>query len=698
MDAFALAVVALIGAPQDAARVFDPPRVPEDARLGPLHHVDNPWSFAPAFTDRQAWEKRAAELRVQVRVATGLWPALEAPPLAPVIHGAIDRGDYTVEKVFFASLPGHYVSGNLYRPKGAGGRRPAVLSPHGHWANGRFYERGEKEAKKEIELGAEKTMEGARYPLQARCAMLARLGCVVFHYDMTGYADSKTPGHTRGFSDVEAELRLQNFMGLQTWNSIRALDFLAALPDVDPARIAVTGASGGGTQTFILCAVDERPAVSFPAVMVSTAMQGGCICENASFLRVGTNNIELAALFAPKPQGMTGANDWTVEIEKKGLPELKRIYGLYGAADNVMAKYASFEHNYNQDSRELMYAWVNKHLKLGHAEPIEEKPFEPIPPAQLSVYGEEHPRPEDAGDADVVRRFMTEASDRRMAALAKDPVEYRRVVGAALRAMTQARAPEAVESDEALTKVQEGDAYVLYKGLLKARPDGGARIPALGLVPRGFEGTVVIWVHPDGKAGLFGADGKPAAAVRRLLERKVAVASADLFLTGEFHLPDKPTPSPFLDQKYHQNVPFAGYMFGYNLPTIAHRVQDLLTLVSLADGTQNVKSIHLVGVGRAGPWALLARALAGDAIDRAAIDLGGFDFDQVKDLRDENMLPGALKYGGILGFVPLIANGQTALYNAPKSPSRERVKLATGVALKDGAPEPEAIVDWLLSR
>src|SRR5262249_48379578 len=162
----------------------------------------------------------------------------------------------------------------------------------------------------------------------------------------------------------------------QTFNSIRALDFLLGLPDVDPGRVGVTGASGGGTQTFILCAIDNRPAAAFPAVMVSTSMQGGCICENCSYLRVGTGNIELAGLIAPRPLGMSGADDWTREIETKGLPELKKLYKLYGAEDKVMATaYRQFGHNYNQVSREMMYNFFNKHLALGQKEPLKEQPF-----------------------------------------------------------------------------------------------------------------------------------------------------------------------------------------------------------------------------------------------------------------------------------------------------------------------------------
>src|SRR5205085_5253794 len=130
-------------------------------------------------------------------------------------------------------------------------------------------------------------------------------------------------------------------------------------------------------------------------------MQGGCVCENAPYLRLGTGNVEIAGLFAPKPLGMTGADDWTKEIESKGLPELKQLYKLYDAEDRVMAKcFPQFDHNYNQVSREVMYNWFNKHLKLGLTETVEEKPFKPVPPKDLSVYDADHPRPKDEADAE----------------------------------------------------------------------------------------------------------------------------------------------------------------------------------------------------------------------------------------------------------------------------------------------------------
>jgi dienelactone hydrolase len=471
----------------DPTRVLPADAKPADARLGKVRTLEDKDFFLRVPATKEAWLARRKDVREQVLVATGLWPMPARTPLNPVIHGKIDRDDYTIEKVFFASHPGHYVSGNLYRPKGKTGRLPGVLCPHGHWAKGRFYDAGEKAAAEQVKQGAEKTPEGARYPLQARCAQLARMGCVVFHYDMVGVADSTAFTHpsranTGGFADADGELHLQSFMGLQTWNSIRALDFLTGLPDVDARRIGVTGASGGGTQTFMLCAVDDRPAVAFPAVMVSTAMQGGCICENCSYLRQGTGNVELAGLFAPKPLAMTGAHDWTIDIERKGLPELKALYRLYGAEDRVLARcFPQFGHNYNQVSREVMYNWFNKHLHLGLPEPVVEKPFKPVPPAELSVYDEQHSRPRDSVGAPGLRKYLTRESDKQIEALrprdAAGLDEYRRVFGTALRVMIHDRLPSAEQVEET-RKGRHGKVRRLLHAALPAGPQGAGRAGA----------------------------------------------------------------------------------------------------------------------------------------------------------------------------------------------------------------------------
>jgi hypothetical protein len=691
---FLLGIAAFNAAPAsnggaDPARKGMSPR----SDLSRAYDLDHPWEFHPRFKDKAEWERRAKALREQVLVSQGLWPLPEKTPLHPVIHGKIDRGEYTVEKVYFQSLPGLYVTGNLYRPKETHGRKvPGVLCPHGHWENGRFYENSEAGAGREIEIGAEGTMESARYPLQARCAMLARMGCVVFHYDMIGNADSRQIAHREGFTDADAILRLQSFMGLQTWNSVRSLDFLLSLPEVDPERIGVTGASGGGTQTMLLDAVDGRPALAFPAVMVSEAMQGGCVCENSPLLRVGTNNVEFAALFAPRPQGMTGANDWTREIETKGLPELKGVYGLYGAADAVTAKYFPFDHNYNQVSREMMYNWVNRHFRLGWEEPVKEKPFEPIPPKDLSVWDDAHPYPSDAPEAKRLRAALREMNDRQMAELHRRPEEYRRVVRRALEVMVHDAMPGKGSVSFQAGAKEEREGFTLERGSL-AGADRRA-VPAVRLIPSDWDGSLLLWLHPDGSRSLFDGEGGPSPRVRQCLDRKTALLAPNLFLTsGEVSPADWE-----VEKRLHDpGLGYGGFVFGYNRSLPAERVSDILTALAGVPSMDKVKSLKIAGLGKAGPWTLLACALADTRHDRIALDLNGFDFDRVKEVTDEMMLPGALKYGGLPGFVPLLS-GDVSLYHLSDSPAWDGVKTPKGVTLHREPWNEKQILQALLAN
>lgn len=710
MKSWSAAVLLLFVPPlvraDDPTRVLEAGKIPDDSRLKRQRTLHDKDFDLKVPATREAWEARRKELREQLLVATGLWPMPEKTPLNPVIHGKVDRDDYTIEKVFFASMPGHYVSGNLYRPKGKSGKLAGVLCPHGHWANGRFYDAGEKGGQAQIDQKAEATMSSARYPLQARCAMLARMGCVVFHYDMLGVADSmpigspeeiKRIGHAAGFADADGELRLQSALGLQTWNSIRALDFLLSLPEVDPKRIGVTGASGGGTQTFMLCAIDDRPTVAFPAVMVSTEMQGGCVCENASYLRQYTGNIEIAGLFAPKPLGMTGANDWTLNIERKGLPELKALYKLVGTEEKVMAKcFPQFDHNYNQVSREVMYHWFNKYLDLGHKEPVAEKPFEPVPPAELSVFDAAHARPKDAAPAERLRQLVAESSDKQIETLkpkdAAGLAEYRRIIGTASRVMIHDKLPDK-DAIEFMYVGEPGEKdSIHWRKFFIGRKGQDEQIPAIGIRGPKFDGTVVVWIHPEGKRSLV-KDGKLVAAAQTILDKQAAILAVDVFGTGEFDEAKLPP----IDTKY------AGYTFGYNRPLLANRVHDVLTAVAFAKSHDETKTVHLVGFDKAGPWVVLARGLCGDAVARTAVDFDKFRFEKVRTVTDEMMLPGALKYGGLAAFAALAAPGELFVHNHQGTGSGPWLKMAYGAA---GQPDglqrqsekasPEKVVSWLL--
>ncbi|HET7697199.1 MAG TPA: hypothetical protein VFK57_15915 [Vicinamibacterales bacterium] len=348
----------------------------------------------PPFASREAWAARATYLREHVLASAGLLPMPARTPLNPVVFGAVRHADYIVERVYFESLPGFFVTGNLYRPVGAG-PFPAVLSPHGHWTNGR------------LEHTAINSGPG-------RAIGLARQGFVVFTHDMIGYNDSRQLTHT--FGGPRESLWGLSLGGLQLWNGIRALDFLETLPYVRRDGFGVTGESGGGTQTFLLGAVDDRVAVAAPVNMISLQMQGGCLCENMPGLRLDTNNVEIAATIAPRPLLMVSATgDWTKETLEREFPAMRRAYALFGAESKVHAVRFEAEHNYNKDSREAMYAWMARWLQnapAGATRP--EKSFSPDPLADLLVfYG--RTRPENELNAGRIVEQWIEAATAQLA-------------------------------------------------------------------------------------------------------------------------------------------------------------------------------------------------------------------------------------------------------------------------------------------
>jgi dienelactone hydrolase len=305
-------------------------------------------------------------LREHILASAGLLPMPEKTALNPNVFGDVTHDDYVVSKVYFESLPGFFVTGNLYRPSGAG-PYPAIASPHGHWTYGRL-----------------ENTDLASVP--GRAINLARQGFVVFTYDMIGYDDSRQLTHT--FGGRRENLWGLSLAGLQLWNSIRVLDFFDTLPYVRHDGYGATGASGGGTQTFLLAAVDDRVAVAAPVNMISLRMQGGCLCENLPGLRLDTTNVEIAATIAPRPLLMVSATgDWTAETMDAEYPAVRKIYELYDAASHVHAVRIDAPHNYNKDSREAMYAWMARWLQRAPEDVTRpERSFHPDPLADLMVF------------------------------------------------------------------------------------------------------------------------------------------------------------------------------------------------------------------------------------------------------------------------------------------------------------------------
>lgn len=656
------------------AAAAEPPRarpageLPHDSRLAPLKELDGNFPFTPP-TSRETWTTRAEQVRTRIRVASGIWPEPTKTPLNAVVHGRIERDDYTVEKVFFESMPGFFVTGNLYRPKdGAppGTRRPGVLCPYGHWPNGRFMDATDAEVKKQFALGAEHFENAAHSPLQARCVHLARMGCVVFHYDMIGrgdcnqltgelvhsFAKQRPEMNSRdgwGLFSPQAEARAQSVFGLQTWNSVRALDFIQSLPDVDPQRIGVTGASGGGTQTMIIAGIDPRVTTAFPAVMVSTAMQGGCTCENASLLRVGTGNIEFAALFAPKPMGMTAADDWTKEMPTKGFPQLQQHWALLGVPDAVkLWPLTQFPHNYNAPSRAGMFEWFNKHLGLNlPAERLVERDFQRLTREEMSVWDAAHPAP--AGGAEFEKKLLRWWTDDAQKQLTDSPENFRKIAAPAWQTILDRTPSEVGKIEFELKSKRDAGAHFEMTGLIKNIAHG-EELPALFLHPKKWNGRTVVWLDERGKAGLFNGDAiRPEVA--RLLDSGASVIGVDLLFQGEFLANGQP-----LTQTPRTKNPreAAAYTFGYNDAVFAERVQDVLSVIEFVRHDQHgARSVALAALDSTGPIAAAARVVAGDALGRSVIDTHGFRFADVADLRDANFLPAAAKYGDLPGLLAL---------------------------------------------
>jgi len=328
--------------------------------------------FAATWSNLQQWKRRASAVRRGILAGAGLDPLPARCPLNPLTHNPRRYDGYMVQNVAIETLPGFYATGSLYRPIEVSEAPAGILCPHGHSIKGRLDP-----------------------DFQARCARLARMGAVVLGVDMVGYNDCNQTTH----SDPNA-------LPLQLWNNMRWLDFLLEECGADPQRIAVTGSSGGGTQTFLLTAVDQRVTLSAPVVMVSAHFFGGCSCESGKPIHRNppTFNPEITALAAPRPLLLVSCGkDWTRNTPVVEAPYIRSIYRAYGAEGAFECVHLADEgHDYGFSKRVAVYEFIARRFCLDRDVELERGGQQV--PEQVTIEGEEalriwtpdHPRPESA--------------------------------------------------------------------------------------------------------------------------------------------------------------------------------------------------------------------------------------------------------------------------------------------------------------
>jgi dienelactone hydrolase len=310
-----------------------------------------------AVTTLDQWEQLKPKYRAELFEMLGLSPLPPKSDLHAQITGKIERENIIVEKLHFQSLPGLYVTGNLYLPKERSGPLPTILYVCGHSlvkTNGVSY--------------------GNKTFYQHHGAWFARNGyaCLIIDTIEAGEIEGEHHGtynrgmwwwNSHGYTPA----------GVEAWNCIRALDYLETRPDVDKTRFGVTGRSGGGAYSWWITALDDRIKVSAPVAgitdlqnhVIDGVVEGHCDC----MFMVNTYRWDypvVAALAAPRPLLICNSDKDTIfplDGVIRTRNAVKKIYDLYHAPKNLGLLITEGPHQDTQDLQLPVFRWFNRHLK-----------------------------------------------------------------------------------------------------------------------------------------------------------------------------------------------------------------------------------------------------------------------------------------------------------------------------------------------
>jgi dienelactone hydrolase len=396
------AVVALVATlALSSARAQEAKPQPGDALIEAFLHRETE-RISERFLDGARtlpeWQARKERLRREYFDMLGLWPLPEKTPLHATVTGTVPRGDVVIEKLHYQSRPGLYVTANLYRPAKPAGRLPAVLYVCGHSGRGR---------------------DGNKTAFQDHGMWFASNGyvCLIVDTLQLGEVAGKHHG-TYNLGRWWWQARAYTPAGVECWNGVRGLDYLASRPDVDPERLGVTGISGGGASTVWIAAADERVKCAVPVSGMSDlesyvshkVINGHCDC----MLMVNTYGWEwttIAALIAPRPLLFANSDNddiFPMDGNRRIIDRLRQVYAMHGKPDLVDEYVSQGGHAYRPDLRRAVFHWMNRHLK-NDTGPVADADFTPLPGAALRVFAEDKDIPADALNARIDETFVATA-------------------------------------------------------------------------------------------------------------------------------------------------------------------------------------------------------------------------------------------------------------------------------------------------
>src|SRR5262245_57752054 len=340
--------------------------------------------FMDGARTKAEWEAKRPRLKQEFLDMLGLWPLPEKTPLKATVTGTLERGDVTVEKLHFQSKPGLYVTGNLYRPKSASGKLPAILYVCGHSGRGR---------------------DGNKTAFQDHGMWFASNGyvCLVVDTLQLGEVAGKHHG-TYNLSRFWWQSRGYTPAGVECWNGVRGIDYLLSRPDVDPERIGVTGISGGGATTVWIAAADDRVKVAVPvsgmsdleSYVTNKVIDGHCDC----MFFINTYQWEWTtalALHAPKPLLFANSDNdkiFPMDGNRRIIERMRKCYDMLGHKENVEEYVSKGGHDYRPDLRIAIFQFINKHLKQDTG-PVKDADFAKIEGKDLRVFPEDKDLPKD---------------------------------------------------------------------------------------------------------------------------------------------------------------------------------------------------------------------------------------------------------------------------------------------------------------